>query len=124
MTNGVMPSSGNGDGVKLSPGSSTGQTGMNVPKAPAHKKWNSDMTNGVMPSSGNGDGVKLSPGSSTGQTGMDMPKTPEPKHWNGKSGMSDVTRQPVGQRWVPLMQETAIDAYATVYIEFDNTRMS
>jgi filamentous hemagglutinin len=34
--------------VKLSPGSSTGQTGMDMPKTPEHKKWNGDMSKGAM----------------------------------------------------------------------------
>ncbi|MEH4797113.1 hypothetical protein PPE79_22395, partial [Enterobacter kobei] len=69
MTNGVAPSSNpKGTDVKLSPGSSTGQTGMDMPKTPEHKQWNGDMTNGVAPSSNpKGTDVKLSPGSSTGQ---------------------------------------------------------
>ena len=44
MTNGVAPSSSdNATDVKLSPGSSTGQTGMDMPKTPGHKTWNGDM---------------------------------------------------------------------------------
>ena len=124
MTNGVAPSSGNGDSAKLSPGSSTGQTGMDMPKTPEHKQANGDMTNGVAPSSGDGSDVKLSPGSATGQTGMDMPKTPEHKQWNGDMSMSGVTRQSDMPRWVPLMRETTIDAYATVIIQFDHSLLS
>jgi filamentous hemagglutinin len=45
MTNGVAPSSNTkGDDVKLSPGSSTGQTGMDMPKTPEHKQWNGMIT--------------------------------------------------------------------------------
>ena len=124
MTNGVAPSSGNGDSAKLSPGSSTGQTGMDMPKTPEHKQANGDMTNGVAPSSGDGSDVKLSPGSATGQTGMDMPKTPEHKQWNGDMSMSGVTRHSDMPRWVPLMRETTIDAYATVIIQFDHSLLS
>ena len=108
----------------LSPGSATGKTGKDMPKTPEHRKWNGDMTNGVKPSTGNGTDVKLSPGSSTGQTGMDMPKTPEHKQWNGDMSMSGVTRQNHAHSWVPLMRETAIDAYATVIIGFDNQQVS
>ncbi|WP_196298911.1 hypothetical protein, partial [Enterobacter kobei] len=105
---------------KVSPGSSTGQTGMDMPKTPEHKQWNGDMTNGVAPSSNpKGTDVKLSPGSSTGQTGMDMPKTPEHKQWNGDMS---ATAQP--KQWLPLMAETPINIYAKVTITFQDEQLS
>ncbi|MDU1876847.1 hemagglutinin repeat-containing protein [Citrobacter sp.] len=107
----------------LSPGSATGKTGMDMPKTPAHRKWNGDMTNGVAPSSNpNGTDVKLSPGSSTGQTGMDMPKTPEHKKWNGDMNTTGAMVQP--KQWQQLLPSSPIDIYAAVIIGFDDKQLS